>query len=121
MLRGLIVALVSGLAASGRHLLIVLDDLHLADSQSWATLGALARHLRASSSPPLRNVALLAAWRPPAPGSPAAAAMADLLEGRGRAACHRLTLGALSEARFPARAPRALRDFVASQVHIYLI
>eukprot|EP00741_Cyanophora_paradoxa_P006235 tig00000114_g6047.t1 len=120
--RALVAKLVVRRAAAGRPILVVLEDLHHADSQSWAVLGELIQALAEAPAGAAR-VALVGTLRTPAEHSPAARAAARLqAEHRGRAEL--IKLGPLTDGDVEAlvcstvgaaRVPRALRDFVKAQ------
>eukprot|EP00741_Cyanophora_paradoxa_P002076 tig00000545_g2012.t1 len=118
-LRALIAKLVVRRAETGGPVLIVLKDMHYADSQSWGTLAALAERL-AGAGP--RRAAVLATSRPLAPGTVAAKLAAALQ--RDAARCETLPLGPMSEEEVELlvcaavrgeRLPRVLRDFIVAQ------
>eukprot|EP00741_Cyanophora_paradoxa_P014587 tig00020807_g14067.t1 len=100
--RELLARLVARRAATGRPLLLVLDDLHHADSHSWAALQELAAVLHDAAADE---------------SAPAAVAV-------GRGAAERVALGPLADADAEAlicaamraaRVPRAVRDFFRAQ------
>eukprot|EP00741_Cyanophora_paradoxa_P013500 tig00020693_g13036.t1 len=121
-LRALVAKLVTRRAAAAGPILLVFEDAHHADSQSWAAIGSLLAALAGAPAARAR-LAVLVTIRPLASASLAARLAQRLLEA-GPTAVQHVVLGPLSEGDVESlclaalgaqRLPRAVQAFISAQ------